>query len=99
MSKALGRETIASLVVSVGITAGVAVLAQGTEDAEATVQALGGNVRFTTDGTAPVAATTGHKLAQDGIVTLYGYEEISAARFINDGGTATLEVTITDKTA
>jgi hypothetical protein len=83
-----GRETIASVATAKGLTA-----AKLTSTVHyALVQAIGGPVRFTIDGaTPPVAGTTGFRLVQDGTVELWG-EEMSKFSAIDDGGTASLEV-------
>jgi hypothetical protein len=89
----LGRETIASLATSVGFTAAQIPPTAGKEGIEyALIQALGGDVRITSDGTAPVAATTGLRLLQNSLVEVWGADAIRAFRAIDDGGTATLEV-------
>lgn len=91
----MGRETISSATLAA---------ATGLTDTQipptkpnvywAVVQAIGGNVRFTLDGvTAPVAATTGHILVQNGTVELWGDSELQGFSAITDGGAASLEVT------
>ena len=89
--KVKARETIASLVAAVGLTA--TYLPPTSRDTLfAIVQAIGGDVRFTVEGTTPVAATTGHRLVEDGTVELWG-AEMTDFLAIDDGGTAELEVT------
>jgi hypothetical protein len=84
-------ETIASLVAAIGLTA-ANIPPTNNQTLMAVVQAVGGDVRFTMDGsTAPVAATTGHRLLQDGVIELWG-ESMNKFRAIDDGGTAKLEV-------
>jgi hypothetical protein len=90
ITKPNGRETITSLVAATGLTA--AKITNST--IYALVQAIGGDVRFTLDGsTAPVAATTGHRLVQDSSIELWGHDEMKNFSAIDDGGTAQLEVT------
>ncbi len=86
--RVLDRETITSLTVAIGLTATKIT----TKVKYAIVQAIGGDVRFTVDGsTPPVAATTGLRIVQDGHVELWG-EEMAKFSAIDDGGTAKLEV-------
>jgi hypothetical protein len=51
-----------------------------------TVEATNG-LRYTFDGTDPVASTTGHLLAGGGSITIYGYSNIKKLKMIRDGGT------------
>jgi hypothetical protein len=91
ITKPINRETITSLTASIGLTS--TKITNNT--IYAVVQAIGGPVRFTIDAgtTPPVAATTGHRLVQDGNVELWGHDEMKGFRAIDDGGTAQLEVT------
>lgn len=51
-------------------------------------------IRWTVDGTAPVATTTGHKATDTDTITLNGIDAITKFRAIRDGGTnATIHVT------
>lgn len=50
-----------------------------------TVEATNG-LRYTFDGTDPVAATTGHLLAGGGSLAIYGYTNIKNLKMIRDGG-------------
>lgn len=81
------RETISSLVSSVGFTSAklVAYLQY------AVIQAISGDVRFTIDGTTPTSSL-GLRLLQDASVEIWGTTAMFKFRCINDGGTATLEV-------
>jgi len=83
-----GREKVSSLVASTGLTASN--IPQGGLPV-AVVQAIGGDVRFTVNGTTPVAATTGQKLLDGNFVELTG-KELDDFLAIDDGGTAVLEV-------
>jgi hypothetical protein len=87
-----GRETISSLSTAKGLTASHIPLLDG-KCRFAIVQPVGGNIRFTLDGsTPPVAATTGHILVQNSFMDLWG-DELAKFSCINDGGTASVEVT------
>lgn len=86
-----GRETIASLVSAIGLTA-TYIPPASPWTRYALVQAIGGAVRFTIDGaTPPVAGTTGLRIVQDGTVELWDSEMVNFSA-IDDGGTAKLEV-------
>lgn len=51
-------------------------------------------IRFTTDGTAPVASTTGHVVAAGGSFVVNGYQNIVALKMIRDTGSdATVQAT------
>lgn len=53
----------------------------------------GFSIRWTTDGTAPVAATTGHVQAKDTGFWVYGYGNIKGLKMIrNEGSDATIQV-------
>jgi len=87
------RETISDVSTAGGVGFTAAKLAPTTGTIYyAVVQAVSGNVRFTIDGTAPVAATTGMRLLQDDSVEVWGTTALAAFLAIDDGGTAKLEV-------
>jgi len=85
----VGRETIGTLTDSIGFTAAQIL----KRVSHAVVQAIGGDVRFTLEATAPVAATTGHRLPEDSMIKVWGQQALLNFRAIDDGGTAKLEVT------
>ena len=58
----------------------------------AIIQAIDDAIRFTIDGTAPVADTTGLRLTKDSSVEVWGGTDMSNFLCIDDGGTAKLEV-------
>jgi len=85
-------ETIGDLSSAVGLTA-ANIPPTKSQTRMALIQAVGGNVRYTLDGsTAPVAATTGHRLSQDSFIEVWD-ESLKKFSGIDDGGTAKLEVT------
>tara|TARA_R100000049_G_C1909266_1_gene57046 strand:- start:122 stop:310 length:189 start_codon:yes stop_codon:yes gene_type:complete len=55
------------------------------------VQAVGGNIRFTVNGTSPTTSL-GERLLQDAVMEVWGSEDLKALLMIDDGGTATVEV-------
>ena len=81
------RETISSLTTAVGFTSTKLTAAL----MYARIQALGGNVRFTVDGTTPTASV-GLKLTENSTVEIWGTTALANFRCIDDGGTASLEV-------
>jgi hypothetical protein len=81
------RETISSLTTAVGFTA--AKLA--ANPMYATIQAVGGDCRFCTDGTTPTA-DLGIRLQEDGSCEIWGSQAMTDFRCIDDTGAATLEV-------
>ena len=87
--KVIDEETISDLSVAVGLTASCI-----TAEVEwASVQAIDGDVRFTLkSGRVPVAATTGKRIVQDGLLELWGHNEMKNFLAIDDGGTAKLEI-------
>lgn len=86
------RETVSSVSSSTGFTSAKITSVTGYVIHYAVVQAIDGDVRFTIDGTAPVADTTGVRLAQDDSVEVWGTGALVNFRAIDDGGTAKLEV-------
>ena len=87
------RETISDVSTAGGVGFTAAKLAPtGYTIYYAIIQAIDGDVRFTVDGTAPVADTTGHRLAQDDSVEVWGGGAMGDFLCIDDGGTAKLEV-------
>ncbi len=85
-----GRETIASLASAVGFTA-AQIPPTKTSVIYAVIQAVGGDCRFTIDGTTPTASL-GVRLTEDGSCEIWGGAALSNFLAINDTGTATLEV-------
>ncbi len=81
------RETISSLSSSVGFTSDKLV----ADLVYALIQAIDGDIRFTTEGTAPTSSL-GIRLLQDGSVEIWGRPAMDDFRCIDDGGTAKLEV-------
>lgn len=87
------RETIDDVSTSGGVGFTTAKLAPtGYTIHYAIVQAIDDVVRFTTEGTAPVAATTGMRLLEDESVEVWGGKAMADFLAIDDGGTAQLEV-------
>ena len=87
------RETISDVSTAggVGFTAGKLAPTTGTIY-YAITQAIDDNIRFTIDGTAPVADTTGQRLTTDSSVEIWGTTALANFLCIDDGGTAKLEV-------
>lgn len=108
-TSAIGRQTLTvdATAGGVGFTAanfsrvstGTGANSGATLDARCALITVDGDVetndiRWTCDGTAPVAATTGHLLQAGDVLTLYGYGNILKFRAIREGGTnGTLQVT------
>jgi len=88
--KVIGRETIASLAASVGFTAAQIFPTKPRVD-YAIIQVVGGDCRFTVDGTTPTASL-GMRLQEDGSCEIWGVTALTNFRAIDDTGTATLEV-------
>jgi hypothetical protein len=88
--KVIGRETIASLVASVGFTASQ-IPPTKNRVIYAVIQSVGGDCRFCIDGTTPTASL-GMRLQEDGSCEIWGSEALTNFRAINDTGTSTLEV-------
>lgn len=86
----IGRETITSLVASVGFTA-TNIPPTQPKTLYAIVQAIDGDARFTIDGTTPTSSL-GLRLLQDIPLEVWGEKSLNNFRAINDGGTAKLEV-------
>ncbi len=86
----IDRETIASVSTAIGITAALLPNAD-RRVTYAIVQAVGGNIRFTVDGTAPTTSL-GLRLLQDAVMEVWGAEDIEGLLMIDDGGTATVEI-------
>jgi hypothetical protein len=54
----------------------------------------GYGIRFTTDGTAPVATATGHAVSAGGSFVIHGYQNIVNLKMIRESGSdATVQVT------
>ena len=85
--KVKDRETISSVSSSTGFTSSklTAFLQY------ALVQAIGGDIRFTMEGTPPTSSL-GKRLVEDASVEIWGTEAMTNFRCIDDGGTATLDV-------
>ena len=81
------RETIASVSSSTGFTSTYLV----SYVLYATIQAVGGDIRYTYDGTAPTTSL-GKRLPEDSSVEIWGMEAMTKFRCIDDGGIATPEV-------
>lgn len=52
---------------------------------QAKIYVLSGNIWLRTDGTAPVADTSGVLCRQEAVVDIYGYQDIKNTRMIRDG--------------
>jgi len=85
-----GRETIASLVASVGFTAAQIPTAKPNV-IYAIAQPVSGDIRICMDGTTP-EATKGMKMVENTIFEVWGSVALRNFRCIDDGGTAKLEV-------
>jgi|TARA_Y100000310_G_scaffold345865_1_gene471857 hypothetical protein len=88
--RSIGRETISDVSTPIGITDSLlppTVLGV----IYASVQAVGGNIRFTVNGTSPTTSL-GERLLQDAVMEVWGSEDLKALLMIDDGGTATVEV-------
>lgn len=90
--KVSDRETIASVSSSTGITSSLLSPDPG-EIVYALIQALGGNIRMTIDGTIP-SSSKGIRLVQNATVEVWGTEALEDFRCIDDGGSATVEVVL-----
>jgi hypothetical protein len=55
----------------------------------------GANIRFTMDGTDPVAATTGHILAAGQTLIFKGAGKITKFKFVEESGTPVLDILYT----
>lgn len=54
----------------------------------------GADIRFTTDGTAPVAATVGHKVLSGGSFTVNGFQNVAGLKMIRNAAVdATVHIT------
>lgn len=84
------RETLSSLATAVGFTTSKIPPTQ-PRTIYAFIQAVGGDIRFTENGTTPTA-TLGLRLQEDGHCEIWGSEAMTKFRAIDDTGTATLEV-------
>ena len=85
-----GRETIASLVASVGFTA-AQIPSTKPNVVYAIAQPVGGDIRMCIDSTTP-EATKGMKMVENTIFEVWGAAALIAFHCIDDGGTAKLEV-------
>ena len=85
-----GRETVASLVASIGFTAAQIPTAKSNV-IYAIAQPVGGDIRMCMDGTTPTS-TKGVKIVANTTFEVWGSAALIAFRCINDGGTAKLEV-------
>ncbi len=90
--KVKDRETISSVSLSTGFTTSklTAFLQY------AIVQAIGGDIRMTTDGTTPTSSL-GKRLVEDASVEIWGTEALANFLCIDDGGTATVDVDYMEK--
>ena len=86
--KVSNRETISSVSSSTGFTSTYLV----AYVLYAIVQAVGGTIRFTIDGTDTPTSSLGLRLTEDSKVEVWGTEAMNNFRCIDDGGTATVEV-------
>ncbi len=77
------RETMATLTSSIGFTA-AKIPPAVTNVMYAVIQAVDADVRFTIDGTAPVAGSTGILLPQEGMIEVWGSTSLAAFRCINN---------------
>lgn len=82
------RETIDPVSSSTGFTSTKII----ANTLYAVIQAVGGSVRFTVDGTDTPTSSLGLRLTEDSKVEIWGKETMTNFRCIDDGGTATLEV-------
>jgi len=85
-----GRETIASIASSIGFTKGKYPIAPDMK-AYALIQPVGGDCRFTEDGTTPTG-DIGLRLTEDSTIEIWGKDSLEMFRCIDDTGTAKLEV-------
>lgn len=90
--KVSDRETIASVSSYIGITSSLLSPSTG-KIVYALIQALGGNIRMTIDGTIPTSSK-GIKLVQNATTEVWGTEALEDFRCIDDGGSATVEVVL-----
>jgi hypothetical protein len=88
--KVIGRETIASLAASVGFTS-TYIPPTDKRTTYAVIQVVGGDCRFTIEGTTPTA-DKGIRLPEDSSAEIWGSDALTAFRCIDDTGTAKLEV-------
>ena len=88
--KVSDRETISDVSTSGGVGFTTAKLVDYL--VYAFIQAIDGDIRFTIDGTAPVADTTGMRLKEDASIEVWGNQAMTDFLCIDDGGTAKLEV-------
>lgn len=83
------RERVTVAGTAVGLTAATYLAAQF-----ATITVETAAIRFTLDGTAPVASTTGHLVQAGQTIELYGSDQIAGFKAIRDtGSSAAIEVT------
>ena len=85
--RALDRETVSSLVAATGLT--TTKLTNGVD--YATIQAVGGSVRFCLNGTTPTSSL-GQVIPDTRVIEVWGYEALKNFLAINNGGIAKLEV-------
>ena len=82
------RETIDPVSSSVGFTSTYLV----AYVLYASIQAVGGDIRYTIDGTDTPTTSLGKRLPEDSYIEIWGAEALTNFRCIDDGGSATLEV-------
>lgn len=87
--KQLGHEVIASVASSTGFTA-AEIAPDSVKVIYALVQPLGGSIRVRCDGTP--TASIGTKYNAEDIFEVWGQDDLQGFRAIDDGGTATLDV-------
>lgn len=89
----INRETISDVSTSGGVGFTSTYIPPTELDTTyAIIQAIDDAIRFTIDGTAPVADTTGMRLLKDDKVEVWGQTAMTNFLCIDDGGTAKLEV-------
>jgi len=82
------RETISSVSSSVGFTSTYLV----AYVLYASIQAVGGDIRYIIDVDDTPSSSLGKRLPEDSSVEIWGMEAMTNFRCIDDGGTATVEV-------
>ncbi len=88
--RVIDRETISSLTAAVGFTT-TKIPPTVVTVVYAFIQAVGGDVRFTVDGTTPTTSL-GVILKENCSCEIWGSDALTNFLAIDDGGTATLEV-------
>lgn len=89
----MARSTYEKLTVSNSVKTLTLAKYSGQQECLITAEATNG-LRYTLDGTAPVAATTGHLLPGSGTLRLVGKDMMASLKMIREGGSdAVIHVT------